>query len=86
MSVAMHTSPTPDLGTLAQMVGCLDEDGVATLAGVKPGTLEAWRKRGTGPAYVRLGSNYLYPIEALQAFITSKIKASLAISRQSLVY
>lgn len=86
MSVSTQTTPTPNLGTLAQMVGCLDEEGVATLAGVKLGTLEAWRKRGTGPAHVRLGSNYLYPIEALQAFIIGKVKTSMAINPQSLVY
>lgn len=86
MSVAMHTSPTPDLGTLAQMVGCLDEHGFATLAGVKSSTLEAWRKRGKGPAYVLLGCNYLYPIAAVQEFITTKVRASTTISPQRLVF
>ena len=86
MSVATQTTPTPNLGTRAQMGGCLDEERVATLAGVKLGTLEAWRKRGTGPDHVRIGSNYLYPIEALQAFIMGKVKTSIAINPQSLVY
>lgn len=86
MSVSIPTTHPIDLGTLAQMVGCLDEHGVATLAGVKPSTLEAWRKRGKGPAYVRLGSNYLYPIVALTDFITTKVKANVTLHARSLVY
>ena len=86
MSVSTPTTHSTDLGTLAQMVGCLDEHGVATLAGVKASTLEAWRKRGKGPAYVRLGSNYLYPIPALQDFITTKVKANTTIHARGLVY
>lgn len=86
MSATTQTTLTPDLGTLAQMVGCLDEHGFAMLSGVKASTLEAWRKRGKGPAYVLLGRNYLYPITAVQEFITTKVRGSTAISPQSLVY
>lgn len=59
----------PGVTDLAKLVNCLDEFAFATLAGVKLTTLEAWRKRGEGPDYVRLGRNYLYPLTAVQAYI-----------------
>lgn len=80
MSPAMDTSTNPDLGTLARLVGCLDEHGFATLAGVKISTLDAWRKRGQGPTYALVGCNYLYPIEAVQQFITTKVRARSTIA------
>ena len=46
---------------LAQGLNVLTDDDFALLAGVKPSTTEAWRKRGTGPSYVLLGNRYFYP-------------------------
>lgn len=36
--------------------------------GLKPGTLEAWRVRGGGPVYVKLGKAVRYPDHTLAAF------------------
>lgn len=38
----------PDPGSL------LDKHQTCALLGVKPPTLEAWRRKGTGPAYIRI--------------------------------
>ena len=85
MSATMNTSPNPDRGTLARLVGCLDEHSFATLAGVKISTLDSWRKRGKGPTYALVGCNYLYPIEAVQQFITTKVRARSAIKPRDLL-
>jgi hypothetical protein len=85
MSAAMNTSTNHDLGTLARLVGCLDEHGFATLAGVKISTLDAWRKRGQGPNYALVGCNYLYPLEAVQQFITTKVRARSGIMPRNMM-
>ena len=69
------TAPSPDnIAHLALLVNCFDEDGFAKLAGVQLSTLSSWRRRGQGPEYVRLGSNFLYPIPAVQSYVTSLVK------------
>ena len=85
MSVAVETTAAPALGTLAQLVNCLDEHGFATLAGVKLTTLEAWRKRGQGPSYILLGKNYLYPIAAIQAFIGDRLRVRTNLDPKTLL-
>jgi predicted site-specific integrase-resolvase len=72
----MHDTPPADhtVADLARTVNCLDEEGFAKLAGVKPSTLDAWRKRGKGPEYVLLGNNYLYPIEAVKRYILELVR------------
>lgn len=46
---------------LAQSLDCITDEDLQRLAGVKASTTEAWRKRGTGPAYILFGNQYLYP-------------------------
>ena len=70
----MPTTITPNIADLARQVDCFAEVDVAALAGVKPSTLEAWRKRGKGPDYVLLGCNYLYPRKSLENFLQSLLK------------
>lgn len=45
----MTTAPSHQLPTL------LPSDDAAILLGLKPQTLRAWRLRGMGPPYVRIG-------------------------------
>lgn len=59
---------------LATTLGYLTDDDLALLAGVKLSTLEAWRKRHTGPSYVLIGANYLYPVAAVADFLASKLR------------
>lgn len=76
----MPRSPEADLAAMARIretaakLDCIVEDDFELLAGIKPSTAEAWRKRGTGPAYVLLGNTYLYPVASLREFIAEKAK------------
>ena len=49
--------------------GALTECGAAARLGVKPATLRAWRQRGQGPAFVRLGRAIRYLPEDLETFL-----------------
>jgi predicted DNA-binding transcriptional regulator AlpA len=51
------------------------EEAAAQL-NVKPTTLEAWRTRGEGPEYVKLGKAVRYSSEALENFIKSRTRTS----------
>lgn len=57
----MLTSPTSDR--------LLDTRAAARRLGLSPGTLQNWRHRGQGPAYVRLGTAVRYIEGDLAEFI-----------------
>lgn len=59
---------------LAGLVDCVTEEDVRLLAGATGSTVEAWRKRGKGPAYILLGNRYLYPRTSLKAFLDSRLR------------
>lgn len=71
----MDTETKIRIRELAESLDCLVEDDLELLAGVKASTSEAWRKRGTGPAFVRLGNTFLYPRSALRAFLADQVRA-----------
>ena len=54
---------------MADALGYFTEEDFRTLAGATPLTVEAWRKRGQGPDYVRLGRRFFYPRESVRAFL-----------------
>ena len=41
----------------------------AELFGVKDQTLAAWRHKGTGPSYIKIGSGVRYKLSAIYEFI-----------------
>lgn len=55
-------------------LGYMLADDVCALAAVKYTTLEAWAKRGEGPAYVMLGNRRLYPVEGMRDFLRGRVK------------
>lgn len=57
------------LRTLAGKLDCLTESDIMLLGKLSHSTVEAWRKRGTGPAYILLGNRYLYPRQAVQKYL-----------------
>lgn len=57
------------LQILADKLDCLTEADFTLLADASPSTVEAWRKRGTGPAYILLGNRYLYPRNAVSEYL-----------------
>jgi excisionase family DNA binding protein len=50
----------------------LDTDAAAEHLGMKSRTLVAWRERGRGPAYHRVGGRVRYRRDELDAFARSK--------------
>lgn len=77
----MDATATPDaaelarLRTLADSLGCLCEQDLALLYGVAGTTLQAWRKRGAGPAYILAGVNYLYRKSDVAADLEARVRA-----------
>lgn len=63
----------PRLSALADRLDCLTEADMIMLADVTPKTLEAWRKRGDGPAYILAGTRYLYPRKAVSEWLETRI-------------
>ena len=57
------------LRTLADKLDCLTETDIKLLGKLSQSTVEAWRKRGTGPAYILLGNRYLYPRKAVAKYL-----------------
>jgi hypothetical protein len=58
---------------LARSLDCFTSDEFRALASITESTEQAWRKRGTGPAYIRLGTQYFYPRKALAEFMQGRI-------------
>ena len=56
---------------LADKLGFMTEESLVSLAKVQPSTVEDWRKRGTGPAPVRMGTAYFYEFSDVMAFMKS---------------
>lgn len=48
----------------------------ATRLNVKPATLEAWRTRGEGPEFVKLGKAVRYSDESLDNYVKSRTRTS----------
>ena len=57
--------------SMAVGLDCLIEEDFQLLAGATANTIEAWRKRGQGPAYILLGNRYLYPLKAVAKHLDS---------------
>ena len=54
---------------IAEKLGLITEEDWILLSGATEGTVEAWRKRGQGPEYVRIGNRVYYPETLLQQHI-----------------
>jgi len=63
-----------DITDLARALDCFTEGDLCLLGEITPGTAEAWRKRGTGPEYTRIGNTVLYPRKALTDFLHSRVR------------
>ena len=73
----LDTETTPgrlDVTKLAHELDCFTEADLCQLAKITPGTAEAWRKRGTGPEYTRIGNTVLYPRKPLAEFLHSRVR------------
>ncbi|HEV7271789.1 hypothetical protein [Pseudoxanthomonas sp.] len=69
--VTDQPNETERLRHMADALDCLLEEDFRLLAGATQGTIEAWRKRGQGPSYIRLGNRVLYPRDAVAEHLKS---------------
>ena len=69
-----------DIREIARSLDCVTEAELQALGGITPLTAEAWRKRGTGPEYVRFGNTFLYPRQKLAEFLRDKVRGRVTIS------
>ena len=58
------------------MIELLTEHQVAQLLHVKVKALQAWRSRGGGPPFIKLGRCVRYRLEDLEVFLTASRRAS----------
>jgi hypothetical protein len=68
------TKDDPAVAELARSLDCLTEADLCRLADAKPSTVEAWRKRHTGPDYVLIGNTFLYPRAPLKEFLQARVR------------
>lgn len=66
---------------MAARLDCFLEEDFRELASATASTVEAWRKRGTGPAYIRVGNRVLYPRAAVAVFLESKTRERQPVGR-----
>ncbi len=59
---------------LAHSLDCLVPDELSTLTGWSSSTLETYRKRGKGPAFIKVGKHYLYPRSAISEFLAENLR------------
>ena len=64
-----HSAGVPATGTPAHVPLVMTEREVAALLQMKVSTLRAWRLRGKGPAFLKLGAAVRYRREDVEAFM-----------------
>lgn len=50
----------------------VDERMLAAMLKLKPATLRKWRLEGRGPVFRRIGRSVRYPLNSIEAWITSR--------------
>jgi hypothetical protein len=78
---AINVSTIDRVRQMAEQLDCFIEEDFQQLAGATPNTVEAWRKRGQGPAYIRLGTRYLYPRKAVAKHLESITRERTALGK-----
>ena len=61
----------------------LSNEQTAAILGVRPNTLEIWRCKGKGPAFIKLGEHPSSPIRYQRSRVTAWIDAHLHASTSS---
>jgi hypothetical protein len=75
----------PSLEAMAERLDCFTEDGLIRLAGITPSTAEAWRKRGEGPAFTRIGNRVLYPRTAVGEWLSARVRERKPVEAKGLL-
>ena len=70
----MDTTAEARRRELAGVLGYLTAEAFRELCGIEESTEVAWRKRGKGPPYVLIGTQYLYPRDAVTTFLNARVR------------
>jgi hypothetical protein len=70
---------------MADSLDCLTEEDFQLLAAATANTVEAWRKRGQGPAWLRLGNRVLYPRKAVAKYLDSITRERASVPAKALL-
>ena len=81
---AQTQSTRSTLREIAHSLDCLIADEVQTLTGWTSGTLEAYRKRGKGPSFIKTGKHFLYPRSGITAFMADNTRERSVIGKAAL--
>ena len=54
----------------------INEEHASTILKVSPRTLQAWRVRGCGPKFRKLGRSVRYRVEDVQAYVNENVHQS----------
>lgn len=82
---AATTQDTERVRHMAERLDCFIEEDFQNLAGATPKTVEAWRKRGQGPAYILLGNRYLYPRKAVAKYLETITRERTPMGKEALL-
>jgi len=69
------------LQELAESLDCMTQQDFQLLAEITPSTEEAWRKRRTGPDYIRIGNRVLYPRKAVAKYMETLTRERVTLGR-----
>jgi hypothetical protein len=73
-ATALNHQPQAD--ALAPLRPFLDERQAATFLNISPRTLQAWRVKGGGPQFVKVGAAVRYRVEDLLGWVEEQNRAS----------
>ena len=73
------------LRQLMHGLGYAPEDDFLKIAHVTRGTAEAWRKRGDGPKWLRLGNAIYYPLSGIAEAMNSKVREPRKVAAKELL-
>lgn len=83
----MHTQHAADnhLRELADSLELVPEGDLLAITGWSDETASAYRKRGEGPPWVRLGKHVFYPRTGLRTYIQARVREQRQIPAKGLL-
>lgn len=82
----MTTDTQPiDVEQIAASLDCLTAAQLCRLGDISESTADAWRRRGTGPAFVRFGNAVLYPRKHVAEFLLQNVRERRAVETKGVL-